>query len=101
MHYVKELLHNRTICKSIVGINPPVIGHEVELTRTRETFHDDLSLSEINDRIEQYKEDHFDDLNQIGAFFRVNWNEHSGTFTISVVVYILDKEQADEFSKRN
>lgn len=101
MSYARELINNKTICKSIVGIDPPVFGHEVEINQTREAFNDDLSLSEINDKIEQYKEDHFDELNMIGSFFRVNWNQDSGIITISVVVFILDEEQANEFSKRN
>jgi len=101
MKYARLLIENGNFTKSFVGIDPPQIGYAVTLKRSIEKIEDNVSINKIDDIIEDYKDRHFDDLNQMGAFYDVNWDKDKGEITMSIKLYILNKEQADEFSKCN
>ena len=98
MKYTADLLTKGNIRKSFTGAPIPMGGYAVRLNSTIETISGDLTLSEVEEAIEDYKARHFDELNQMGAFYDASVNEDNTIITMSVVVYIEDEHQAIKYN---
>lgn len=98
MKHTMDLLTKGNIRKSFTGAPVPMGGYAVRLNSTIETISCDISLPEVEEAIEDYKTRHFDDLNQMGAFYDASVNEDNTIITMSVVVYIEDKQQAIKYN---
>jgi hypothetical protein len=98
MKHLTDLLIDGNIRKSFTGTPTPLEGYAVRLSNTIEKINDGLTFNEVDAAIEGYKTRHFDELNQMGAFYDVTLNDEG--ITMSVVVYILDKQLAINFAKK-